>query len=308
MIQNQIATGKQMALRGLNCSTPSKVISLPTKENVVDFCPCGLFCAYKEDVFVFPTDITDEYRNDYNGRILITLKDTSSSYQFFIVDSSGVETELIDDTYGELFDVGFNLVQPLKVGYRIDWVNVFLNLGGGLYTLKVSQTDFDNTVTKSSHSFNVRLFDEIASNNSVKIETVQKGTIENGEDYGGMEWKNMVRVDGTFGNETAQFEQIKGQDSSFTDYDIQTSTWNNYTLQTHVVNSATGDELVGKTTLTDEIFISNYKILGAYKQYRRTPVVFEGTAEASDDYTVNTNKAFNITFKDKQTKVKRNFV
>ena len=306
MIFKQIATGTQMALRGWSCTTPSKVIKLPSIEDQIDFCLCDFQCDYKEFAFVYPLNEEDVYRNDYRS-FLLNLLDVSSTYSFVLVSSSGLETPLIDNTYGELFDKGFNPSQPLKVGYRIDWLKVFTNLGGGLYSVKISQTDFGNTVETETHKFDVKQFSELLSNNTVKIETNQKGVVLNGEDYEGMTWNNMVRIRGKFGNEKPQYEENKLQDSNYIDYQVQKLKFNQYTLNTELIPSSIGDNLVDTDLMTDEILISNYDVF-AYKQYRQLPVYFDTEIDNSDDYSRTSFKRFTVTFKDITTKVKRNFV
>lgn len=306
MIFSEIASGKEMKLAGWLCSTPAKVIILPEEETLVDFCTCFFVCDYEEDAYVYLDDPLDEYKNDYRS-ILITLKDSSSTYEFFLVDSTDSEIALVDNTYGQLFDVGFNTVQPLKVGYRVDWVKVYELLGVGQYRIRVKQTDFGNTVTVDSHKFNLRVFNEVQSNHTVKIETVQTGKVLNGEDYGGMDWANMIRIKGTFKGESPQYEIDRVQDANYQDIDIQVEKFNQYTLQTELLPSSIGDIITDYVALTDKIEVSTNDIFN-YKQYRQLPVTFTGDLESGEDYSRNNRKRFTVTFKDVDSKLKRNFV
>jgi hypothetical protein len=306
MIFSEFLTGKEMLLSGWLCKSSGRIIEFPKPSAEIGFCTCEFLCDYGEDAWVYPTDSTDSYRNDYRA-ILITLLDPLSTYTFELVDSTGAKTPLADVTHGELFPLGFNTVQPLKVGFRVDWLKVYNSLGLGSYKIKVTQTDYGTTTESLSHSFHVRVFDECASNLTVKIETVQSGIILNGEDYGGMNWYNMVRVRGTFGAMAPQYEIDRLVDSSRQDIDIQTTKYNKYSLSTELLPDFIGDILTDDTVLTDEIFISVNDIWN-YKQYRRLPVTFEGSVEAGEDYRKNNRKTFNITLKDRKSKLKRNFV
>lgn len=306
MILTEIAAGNIMKREGWLCTTQATVITLPEEVADVDFCTCLFVCDYIEDAYVLSTNEDDTYRNDYR-RVLVTLRDSSSTYLFQLVDSSGTTYDLIDNTYGELFDLGFNTVQPLKASYRIDWFKVFENIGYGNYTIKVSQTDFGTTVIAETHIFRVIEFSELISNNSTKIETVQRGTILNGEDFGGMDYRNMVRLKGSFGGIDPQYELNRLVDSNRKDIDVQTDVFLQYTLNTELIPSSIGNKLIKEDVLTDEIFISNYNVF-AYEQYRRLPVTFEGTVDAGEDYPANLYKKFTVTFKDDKSRVKRNFV
>jgi len=307
MILKQITAGTQMALRGWSTTTPSNVITIPTVEDVV--CSCNFVsssCDYEELAFAYPSDENDTYRNDFKS-ILITLLDATSTYEFFLVGSDKVETPLIDDTYGKLFDLGFNELQPLKVGYKIDWLKVYNTLGGDTYTIRVKQTDFDNTITVDSQNIKLMMFSELASQGTVKIQSNQKGVYLQGEDYEGMNWVNMNRIVAEFGNETQQNEISRLKNGDYKSYDIQNEYFYQYTLSTNLLPSAIADFILNQDTKTDQIFVSNYDIY-AYRQYRDLEVIAEGSVEPSEDYKTNKNKKFNIVFNDATSNIKRNFV
>lgn len=306
MITEQLAETKVMGLNGWLTKAIALSIDLPTEDDVVDFCTCSYMCDYIEDAWVYPSDVDNTYKNDYRS-VLVTLRDSNSSYSFKLLKSDGVEIDLTDNTYGELFDVGFNTVQPLKVGYRIDWVNVYNLHGVGSYQIQVSQTDFGNTVSATSHVFSVKVWNEVASNLSVKLEWVQTGAILNGEDFGGMEWRNMVRIKGRFGSMNPEYEINRLVDSSQHDIDVQTTKVNKYVLETQLLPDFIGDVVTDNIVLTDMIYISINDIFN-YKQYRRLPVSFDGSIEAGDDYSTNNRKLFRINLKDRLALQKRNFI
>lgn len=308
MINTEIAAGKQMILGGMSCRSPTRVIQLPTGEDVI--CDCNFVsssCNYEELAFAYPADEFDTYRNDFKS-ILITLLDPSSSYEFFLVGSDDVETLLLDGVHGTLFELGFNTLQPLKVGFKIDWLKVFNEptLTGGVYTIRIKQTDFDNTIIIDSHDIRLMLFSPLASEGTIKIETNQKGVYLQGEDYEGITWNNMNRIVAEFGNEKQQNEISRFKDGNYKDFDIQNEYYYQYTLSTNLLPSPIADFILNNDTKTDEIFISNYA-RDAYRQYTSLPVIAEGTVDPSDDYIKNKNKKFNITFEDATKNVKRNF-
>jgi hypothetical protein len=306
MILSEITAGKQMILGGVSCRTPSKVIQLPTVEDLI--CSCEFVsssCNYEELAFAYPTNELDTYRNDFKS-ILITLLDANSTYEFFLVDSNDVETPLLDGVHGTLYGLGFNTLQPLKVGFRIDWLKVFNLLSGDIYKIRIKQTDFENTIVVDSHSIKLMQFSELASQDTTKIQTTQKGVYLLGEDYEGMNWVNMNRIVANFGNEKQQTEISRLKDGNYQDFDIQNEYYYQYTLETNLLPSPIADFLLNSDIKTDEILISNYDVY-AYRQYRDLPVIHEGTIDASDDYATNINKRFTITFNDSTTNLKRNF-
>lgn len=306
MILTEIAAGNTMTLKGWLCSTPAKVITLPQPVDDVDFCTCLFVCDYVENAYVLSTDEDNTYKNDYR-RFLVNLRDATSTYVFTLIDSSGVETPLIDNTYGELFDKGFNTVQPLLASYRVDWFKVFDNLGYDTYTVKISQTDFGTTVEKESHLFKVTEFSELQSNKSVKIETIQTGVILNGQDFGGMQYRNMVRVEGSFEPADPKYEINRLQDSSQKDIDIQTRKFDSYSLVAEALPIAISKKLRDIDVMTDSILISNYDVM-AEEQYRRIEVVSTGDVERGTKGVMNNRVTYTLGFKDRKSLLKRNFV
>lgn len=306
MISTEIAAGNVMTLSGWLCSTPAKVITLPEQVEGIDFCTCLFVCDYIENAFVFATNEDNTYKNDYRS-FLVNLKDATSTYSFRLVDSSGVETDLIDNTYGELFDVGFNTVQPLLAGYRVDWFKVFDNLGYGFYTVKSSKTDLGTDVSFETHKFKVTEFSELQSNKSVKIETVQTGVILNGQDFGGMEWSDMVRVNGTIEPSDQSFDINRLEDSSQLDIDVQIKTFDNYDLVAEQLPIGISKKLRKSDVLTDRILISNYDVM-AEEQYRRLEVTSTGEVEGGSKGVMNNRVTYTIGFKDRKSLLKRNFV
>ena len=306
MILSQITTGKQMILGGISCRTPSSVIQLPTMEDLG--CNCSFIsssCDYEELAFAYPTDQNDTYRNDFKS-MLIDLLDDSSTYQFSLVGSDGNETVLTDE-YGTLYRKGFNPLQPLKVGFKIEWLKVFNLLGGDVYNIRIKQTDFGNEIIKDSHNIRLMMFSDLSSQGTVKIKTIQKGVYLQGQDYQGMQWLNMNRIEASFGNEAQQNEISRLKDSNYKDFDIQNEYFYQYTLSTNLLPSEIADFILNNDTKTDEIYISNYDVY-AYRKYNDLQVVAEGNVDPSDDYIRNNNKKFNITFNDNKTNLKRNFV
>jgi hypothetical protein len=307
MIFQEVTPNKQMALRGWECSTPTNVINTPTPKETVKFCTCDFFCTYEEDVFADLTDEENEYKNDYKS-FLLDLKSENSTFEINLVKPSGEKIPLVDNTYGVFYPMGFNEKQPLQAGFKILWLNVLKeeSLGSGTYYFEIKQTDFGIENVLETQKYNLYQWDELRSNYTVKIEWNQRGKILNGLDYTGLVWGDMIRVKGRFGNIQPQYEINKLQDSNYRDINIQTEYFNQYNLETMLLPVSVGEIITGNLSLTDEIFISVNDVF-AYDQYRQLPVTFEGTISTSDDYARNNMKVFNVTFKDKSSKLKRTF-
>lgn len=298
--------GKDMELWGWLCKSQGSVIQLPTIADKVGFCICKFMCDYIEKVSVFPDDPNNEYKNDYKS-LITTLVDPQGSIDFVLVDSNLVEYPLDDATYGTYFPLGFNSLAPYQSGYKVDWLKVYNLLGAGFYTLKINQTNYGQTTTYESYKFHVMVYNERRLNFTVKLEIISNGETLNGLDYTNINWKNMYRIDGTFGNEEPQYEIDRLVDANRRDINVQTSKHNNYTLETQLIPLEVAEWLLNEMNLTDQIFISVNDVFN-FNQYRQIPVTFEGSVTAGSDYSRNNRKRYTVTLKDKALTLRRNFV
>lgn len=180
-------------------------------------------------------------------------------------------------------------------------------LGAGFYTLKINQTNYGQTTTYESYKFHVMVYNERRLNFTVKLEIISNGETLNGLDYTNINWKNMYRIDGTFGNEEPQYEIDRLVDANRRDINVQTSKHNNYTLETQLIPLEVAEWLLNEMNLTDQIFISVNDVFN-FNQYRQIPVTFEGSVTAGSDYSRNNRKRYTVTLKDKALTLRRNFV
>ena len=318
MIFSETLQGNQMECRRWSCSTPSKVIQTPKEDETIDVCLCSYSntsCEYYELAFTsFDTtpDISNSYENDYR-KFLINPLSLTSGFNFTLIDSAGVEYVIYSDSqsttdYGEVYEQGFNVDQPIQVGVKIDWYKVAMNIGYGDYTVKLSQTDFGTTVSRISHMFRVVKFNPNRANGTIKIEVNNVGVTMNGENWTGLfssndPYVNMIRVRGRLDLTDPDIETESIEDGRREDIPVQTKVTDTYSIAIDKIPFDLGKGLVSESivmnwSLTDyNIFNNNLRDVEM--------IVNSSSVKNTPDYIF---KSYELTGKSNISKLNRKFV
>jgi len=302
MITTDITPGIQMKFARWMCSTVGSVITIPDPETELDFCLCKFDCDTVEMAFYGEDD--DDYENDQTA-ILIDMLDASSTFDFKLISSDGTETDLDNtNTYGTFFKKGFNLIQPFKAGYLVNWKSVGDTLGPGRYKIQSTQTDFQVDTVKLSHFFQVQTFDERSSNKTVRIKTVNSGTIQNGIDYRGMEWVESVRIPAEFNNYTPELIIDTEEDSLGSPVEIQKKLERSYTLETSPMRAKVLIPIIEDKLMANKIIIDIYDVFSFIQTKKLS--VFPDSIEPGAEHSGTSLRKFSITFKATDKIIKRN--
>ena len=303
-IINILPNNNPMTYGGHACTTTSTLITIPTPEPESEFCICEYVCEFTEKAFHFESNPDDERRNDFYP-LLINLSSNSSTFEFKLKDTvTGVEYDLNDNTYGVFFDIGSLPSQPLKAGYKVDWLKVKQIIGNGTYRVLATVNNYGTEVSFESHKFLVCPFNETRANDTVKIVTENQGIIVGGEDYDGISWTRSVRINGRFGLKTPNVE-VSTQETELRKLtQIQDKVLKEYTLETELLPSEITNMLMYNDMLANEIKIYDYQLF-ANEIYNGILVRLE-SADV-EYFEQNPNSKYEITFKDvDNTPVKRN--
>lgn len=262
-------------------------------------CDFGLKeCAYREPAFYGGNG---KYENDYTS-LFINKVDNSDIIKFVLINiENNEETELTEAEealFGQYFD------NDTFTGIRIEFdklVAAFPDLSA--IKFRIEQEVFGSNVEVETHEFQLIRYSAEMANGTVRIETVNSGRIESGNDYHDYKWRRSVRLFGFFGRESPTISVDNYQDGDRTIKQIQDSIKNEYTLETELVPNQIFRAVMFNDMLANEIFISDYNIRNA--NYKGVPVVPESVS--STYYEKNSNGSYEITFTDrKQNNVKRN--
>lgn len=186
--------------------------------NVVDL-PEGLEeCCYELFLLVDSNDVTNVLRNDTTGyfKYWPTSFETGTLTIQKCVGGTFVDQAIItDNTYGTFRDFG----DEVKNGQvyislkNIDWTAVRVSFGVGEYRIESAAMDmFSNIDVDYSFSYKVRDYTPDLANNSVFIKIANSGllgNINNPRERFAFpdDWQDGIRIKGTFGDDTGEFEQ-----------------------------------------------------------------------------------------------------
>jgi len=310
MITSFIQSGNQMLNTRWTCSTEASGITPTSPSLIRDFCLCDYECEWSEYAFTSfenEAEINDTYKNDYR-KFLLNPVLAASTYSFTIVKSDGTEVEIVDNSYGELFEQGFNASQPLQVGIRIDWWKVANDTANGLgygdYKIKSTLVELGETIEVLTHNFIVCPFDTNRANETVKIEVINKGVTQNGIDYSGLgEYVNMVRVGGGLSDAEPEIERNNYTTSIGKTINNQTEKTNNYALKIDNIPSGIGDVILDDGSLM-HWFVTDYNVFN-YKDYRKLEVeVINFTSNNTPQYS---KRFFDVSLRKIDSKENRKF-
>lgn len=301
-------------------SSLSPVIALPTSANSRAFCLCDYAtgpCSYFEMAFVDFSTVTaqtDEYINDYR-KFLLSPLDASSAWSFTLIASNGTEYNIYDSVnpvnpiYGEIYQQGFNVSQPLQVGINIQWYKVANAIGYGDYTVKLSQTDFGNTVENTTHSFRVVPYDVKRANGTVKIEVDNVGVTMNGTNWTGLiqnslpVFTNMIRVKGRMNLLDPEIEIESIEDGNRKEIPIQTKLTDVFSISIERLPYLLGQALIHEDISMNWI-VTDYNVFN--EDLRNEEMIIQTSAVTiTPDYA---RKSYELTGKRNISKLNRKFV
>jgi hypothetical protein len=279
----------------------TQTASIPQLQPSIDYCFCNYDCDFRQLVLAGATDYETD-RSDF----LVDIPDTvTGSFMITLINqSSGLETQLINNTFGTYFGLG-TMSQVTKGGYLINWGLVRDFLGYGRYKVRIEQTFFGQTIETESHIYDLKPYDPEYADGTVRIETVRDGCIEGGIDYTGLEWLTQVRIPGKFGFKTPRLERDFYETNTRKVAQIQDKVISTYELRTSLLPSFISDALIEDGFMASSIFITDYNLISA-RDIRQLEVVATEYSEATE-YYVSRKSKYVIQFEEKtQNLIKRN--
>lgn len=248
------------------------LVLLKEKEVVLDYSSIGdgQTCRFELPVFAFPSDTTNEYKNDFTTSLL-PLSNRYSSPAIYLEVETGCDTwtqvaQLNDSTYGTYYNSFTDL--STWIGYRIDWYKVYNLEGVGCYRIRQEYTDITDASTKIRYSFkyNLKLYTDGLADRTTKVKYVIRGgkigsTLSQEEviDYKSNIWNREIRLPFSFfGFPTSEYTR------EFVRYKNGAQVWTlnesieQYQLICRKLPFQLHRELSITMMLADEIYISDY--------------------------------------------------
>jgi len=258
-------------------------------------------CCYKSPVLADASD-TVTWKNDVNGfifkrnfpseTITLTLEKNGG------VASGGLDIPLNSNSYGTFYDFGSVTNFPNYKGYKLEWRNVLILNGEGVYRLRVDSVLLTGTTLAYSVSFELKAYSESRASGTFRIQSIMNGYLANPDfDYSGLNWVDGLRVEGFFGNRQPEYEDERIIFRNRQVKQVRSELINKYTCQTMHIPSCITDSIIEYHNFANVILFTDYNKRNHKNSYIQKEVVLDSID--SIDYKSVTNLApLQITYKD----------
>lgn len=281
--------------------------SIPVQFNICDF-----QCPYEEPKFAQGgTENLLDYKNDSTDLLfqLTLVTDTVTLKLFKCENGEEIEKATItDNTYGAYFDQSA-FPDNLKIGFFADWNLIFNAFGPGRYFFTADRVIISVAQNQDRTWFyDLQQFDEIAADDTIRIDANQTGFIDGGIDYSGFNWISQIRYRGIFGKPIPKIEKDHYQTQGRSDRQVRDIVRTVYNMETELVPYEAIFSFLYDKFMSTNMFITTYELRGFLPLYQPINVVPE-EIEDPTYFERNTNGKFNFTFIDKfHGPVKTNFL
>ena len=288
-------------------SQDSETTQSPKEQIKTDFCLCNYLCKYENVVFA-ELEGNEDYKNDKTS-FLFSVSSSTSTFEIILIDSSGNEEIINDNSFGEYFPLGsFNQQkdQEKYVGFICDWQKVFQVKGAGVYFFKFKENSFGSEVINESVIYRLQPFSEVIASKTVRFRFIQKGTIQNSLDYNGIDWTYEIRLKAKLNYSEPTFEQTDFLKGDRVVEQIQDSKIENIEIEVDFVPSVIGDFITDIGILSNNILVTNYG-LADYKKYVDFDIIIKELTDLKANYEFNNLASFKLpSLGRNQSTVKRN--
>lgn len=232
-----------------------KAVSLPTVIDKGDYCWCSKFCPPSQMVFAGVTDKTND-----KSSFIFKVEGQADTVVIKLWKAGAEIATLNDTTYGTYYN-DTNESDQIYFGYLVNWKLVYDAFGAGEYQVKSTVTILSQPFSYESGIFQLYLWNEMAADQTVRIETYQNGYTESAEiNFTGMNWYNQVRLDGDFKLRQPEFISKNYLDTTRTRNQIQDQVTDVLTLELLGLSDEQSNQVVYSDILANRIIITDYNL------------------------------------------------
>ena len=221
-------------------------------------------CCYVEKVFAEVGG--EDWKNDKRN-FIITLSIPSDTVTWQLFKNGALLANITDNTYGVFSPVGTYTQQPLATTFYADFEKIFALEGSGCYQIRADRVIINVGSNKDSIEYILRPYTPIGAKNSVKITSVQDGTIEGFVNfqgplkYKGIVFENQLRLPIDSSNIEPLEEVYENYRSTSGDVEqVQSGLFESYRIKTLGISSDASDQLFKDMLLGNEIYLTGYDL------------------------------------------------
>ena len=284
MIKTNFTNSLPMTLRGMASNIQVTSVEPFMDEDSYDVCVCD-GCDFEEDAYV--NNGGEGYKNDWKS-FIGKRKFSTDTITFKLVKGGVVVATLNSSTYGTYYNFGDTLFVndlvnfPDYKGFIIDWNLVQQGFGYGKYIVRVEIVSLGTTYTKDSHYFNVVEYNAYRADGSVKIEGYQNGSFQKYFDYTGLNWPQMMRIRGKFGNKTPNLTVDNYEHYSRYIEEVGNNITDFYELSSELLPSKIFNFINYTLLRANTLLITDYNLLNQ-ELYRQRSVYFNSFKEVKNE-------------------------
>lgn len=280
--------------------TPSTAIAAPleqlhTKSTIPSVkglvLSTSLCCFCKHDICLPAlADLSDDnlFKNDFYSFIISTSASSTVTGTLIKINHDGSETPYIitNDDYGTFYPLG--TLRADVWGFKLEWrkVATLLKFGRFKFNLKVETPFLRSIFDEDTPCFELQPWSCEAEHGTVRLETTQKGYIQDGFDFRGLQvppstsdffWKQQIRTYGLLSRKTIT-ETDSIPDTQFRERQIQTRTSRTWDLRLDWMRGVTTDFLTRELLLSNPILVSDFNQFNVDK-YRNIELKYLETGD-----------------------------
>lgn len=178
---------------------------------------------------------------------------------------TGVDTIIVDGTYGVYANVGDLTARPLVWGFIADWYNIanLLSFGNYQFNINIKNSSGTEIFDNNTPCYELRPYSCEAAQGTIRFDVTQEGYIENGFDYrtmtglAGFFKLQQLRVYGSLDkNPITITDYITGTDNE--NIHVQTGITHEYDIRVDYLSGDTYDLFFKNLLLENPIRVSTY--------------------------------------------------
>lgn len=212
----------------------------------------------------------DEFKNDRSG-FLWAFADIISTAVMSLhkcIDGAWEEQEALnDDDFGTFYELSFfvNDDGEKYIGYQLNWQDVLIEYGEGLYKVVVDYTlSIGGEGSQETPEYKLQAYTAAIANGTVKVEYYQNGAIGDYADdtkrfdFGTLNWYNSYRLPGFFGFPKSTYTKDYVEYENGQRLWVQDEAEPEYTLKLKPVSAFIHSKLRVDVLQADQIYITDY--------------------------------------------------
>jgi len=276
---------------GITCYKCDSTISFTPPEDALSTCFCDFECETNLLAFADSSPSATDRTKDY-FTLYYKSKDETAVISFNINGN-----DLIDGDHGvALFT---DETETDQVGFIVDFTKIFTTFGGNQYTLNIVVTnEFGATFTRSYGKFQVCEFSELRADGTVKIKSIQNGSIESGFDYANENVPFYLRIEGFFGNKQKINEFIKTPNGSRVDVQVHDRWWYEYEFIFDSNKYNFIDLILDNLLSGDEVYFSDYNLLNATRDVPYNNIMVRESETDAEHITGTNTSVYTVKLED----------